>query len=157
VRATLPGVSAGAHPDRCRRAEPQPGCLARELLLRPGQRDGSRRGQVKKVEAILNEGKLEAVRTLLNRVGGSGMTVTEVRGYGHQKGTTERYRGQEHKRVLLTKVKVEMVVEDGRVNALVEELVRATRTGRIGDGKIFVTPVDEAVRIRTLERGKEAI
>ncbi|HXX48696.1 MAG TPA: P-II family nitrogen regulator, partial [Myxococcota bacterium] len=63
----------------------------------------------------------------------------------------------EHKRVLLTKVKVEMVVEDGRVNALVEELVRATRTGRIGDGKIFVTPVDEAVRIRTLERGKEAI
>ena len=112
---------------------------------------------MKKVEAILNEGKLEAVRTLLNRVGVSGMTVTEVRGYGHQKGTTERYRGQEHKRVLLTKVKVEMVVEDGRVNALVEELVRATRTGRIGDGKIFVTPVDEAVRIRTLERGKEAI
>ena len=130
--------------------------MARELLF-TGREPIASADQVKKVEAILNEGKLEAVRTLLNRVGVSGMTVTEVRGYGNQKGKTEHYRGQEHERVLLTKVKIEIVVEDGRGPALVEELLRATRTGRVGDGKIFVLPVEEAVRIRTRERGKEAI
>lgn len=112
---------------------------------------------MKKVEAIVSTSKLDEVRILLSRVGVEGMTVTEVRGYGHERGHTELYRGAEHEVVLLPKVKVEIVVEDGRVPALVEELVRATRTGRVGDGRIFVLPVEDAVRIRTSERGRDAL
>jgi nitrogen regulatory protein P-II 1 len=112
---------------------------------------------VKKVEAIVSTSKLDEVRILLSRVGVEGMTVTEVRGYGHERGHTALYRGAEHEVVLLPKVKVEIVVEDGRVPALVEELVRATRTGRVGDGRIFVLPVEDAVRIRTSERGRDAL
>ena len=112
---------------------------------------------MKKVEAIVSNSKLEEVRALLGRVGIEGMTITDVRGYGLQKGHTELYRGAEHEVHLVPRVKVEIVVEDGRVPALLEELVRATRTGRIGDGKIFVTPVDDAVRIRTSERGRDAL
>jgi nitrogen regulatory protein P-II 1 len=112
---------------------------------------------VKKVEAILSGSKLDDVRVSLARVGVEGMTVTEVRGYGHERGHTELYRGMEHEVHLVARVKVEIVVEDGRVPALVEELLRATRTGRIGDGRIFVLPVEDAVRIRTTERGIEAL
>ena len=112
---------------------------------------------MKKVEAIVSNAKLEDVRISLGRVGVEGMTVTEVRGFGHERGHTELYRGTEHEVMLVPKVKVEIVVEDGRVPALVEALLRATRTGRIGDGKIFVVPVDDAVRIRTTERGSDAL
>jgi nitrogen regulatory protein P-II 1 len=112
---------------------------------------------VKKVEAILNNAKLENVRLSLGRVGIDGMTITDVRGYGRQRGHTELYRGAEHEVHLVPKVKIEIVVEDGRVPALVEELLRAARTGRIGDGKIFVLPVEDAVRIRTSERGRDAL
>jgi nitrogen regulatory protein P-II 1 len=112
---------------------------------------------VKKVEAIVSNSKLEEVRVSLARVGIDGMTITEVRGYGHQKGHTELYRGTEHEVHLVPRVKLEIVVEDGRVPALVEELVRITRTGKVGDGRIFVLPVDDAVRIRTSERGRDAL
>ena len=112
---------------------------------------------MKKVEAIVNNSSLEDIRASLGRVGVEGMTVTEVRGYGRQQGHTETYRGAEHEVHLVPRVKVEIVVEDGRVPALVEELMRATRTGRIGDGKIFVLPVEDAVRIRTRERGRDAL
>jgi nitrogen regulatory protein P-II 1 len=112
---------------------------------------------VKKVEAIVSTSKLDEVRVSLARVGVEGMTVSEVRGYGHERGHTELYRGAEHEVMLVPRVKVEIVVEDSRVPALVEELVRATRTGRVGDGRIFVLPVEEAVRIRTSERGRDAL
>jgi nitrogen regulatory protein P-II 1 len=112
---------------------------------------------LKKVEAIVNNSKVDQLREVLSRVGVEGMTLTEVRGFGKQKGHTELYRGSEHETFLIPRVKVEIVVEDGRVPALVEELLRATRTGRIGDGKIFVTPVEDAVRIRTSERGRDAL
>ncbi|HXZ85947.1 MAG TPA: P-II family nitrogen regulator [Myxococcota bacterium] len=112
---------------------------------------------MKKVEAIINETRMEEIRDLLTRLGVEGMTVSEVRGYGHEKGHTERYRSLQHEYPYVRRLKVEIVVEDGRAPALVEELTRATRTGRIGDGKIFVLPVDEAVRIRTRERGRDAL
>ena len=85
------------------------------------------------------------------------MTVTDVRGFEKDPGRMELYRSEEHEVLLIPRVKVEIVVEDGRVPALVEELLRATRTGRVGDGKIFVLPIDDAVRIRTSERGRDAL
>jgi nitrogen regulatory protein P-II 1 len=112
---------------------------------------------VKQVEAIVNTSKLDDVRASLGRAGVDGMTVSDVRGFGRQKGHSEVYRSAEHKVLLVSKVKVEIVVEDGRVPALLEELVRAVRSGRVGDGKIFVTPVDDVVRIRTNERGRDAL
>jgi len=116
---------------------------------------------VKKVEAIVATSKLDAIRLLLERIGADSLTVTEVRGYGEdyakQKRHTERYRGQEHDVLLNPKVKIEVVVEDSRVPALLADLSRVTWTGKLGDGKIFVIPVDEAVRIRTNERGKDAL
>jgi nitrogen regulatory protein P-II 1 len=112
---------------------------------------------VKKVEAIVHTSKLEEIRASLGRAGVEGMTITEVRGYGSERGHTELYRGAEREVMLIARLKVEIVVEDGRAPALVEELVRVARTGRVGDGKIFVTPVEDAVRIRTSERGKDAL
>jgi nitrogen regulatory protein P-II 1 len=116
---------------------------------------------VKKVEAIVATSKLDAIRTLLERIGADSMTVTEVRGYGEdyakERRHTERYRGQEHHVLLSPKVKVEVVVEDSRVPALLADLSRVTWTGKVGDGKIFVIPVDDALRIRTGERGKDAL
>ncbi len=112
---------------------------------------------MKQVEAIVNTSKLDDVRASLGRAGVDGMTVSDVRGFGRQKGHSEVYRSAEHKVLLVSKVKVEIVVEDGRVPALLEELVRAVRSGRVGDGKIFVTPVDDVVRIRTNERGRDAL
>jgi nitrogen regulatory protein P-II 1 len=105
---------------------------------------------VKSVQAIVDHSKLNDVRASLARAGVDGMTITDVRGY-------EREAGRENKLQLVPKLKIQIVVEDGRVPALVEELVRATRTGRLGDGKIFVLPVDDAVRIRTSERGRDAL
>jgi nitrogen regulatory protein PII len=112
---------------------------------------------VKKVVAIVSPAKLDQIREMLARVGVDGMTVSSVLGLDREHGHTEKYRAVEHVVSFLPRVKVEIVVEDGRVPPLIHELVRVTRTGRIGDGKIFVTPVSDAIRIRTDERGSDAI
>ena len=112
---------------------------------------------MRRVEVITRSSKLEAVRDLLARVGVDGMTVTEVRGFGRQKGHSELYRGTEYAIAFQPKIRIEIIVEDPRAPALIEALVKATWSGKIGDGKIFVTPVDDAIRIRTGERGYDAL
>jgi nitrogen regulatory protein P-II 1 len=112
---------------------------------------------VKKIEAVIKPFKLDDVKDALHDVGVSGITVTEVKGFGRQKGHTELYRGAEYVIDFLPKVKVEVVVEDTLVENVIEAISQAARTGRIGDGKIFVIPIDEAVRIRTGDRGADAI
>src|SRR5208283_5044846 len=107
----------------------------------------------KKIEAIIQPHSLEKVKEALIAAGVDGITLTEVRGHGRQKGHTETYRGAEYVVDLIPKVKVETVVSDSRVEAVIEVLCAAARSGKIGDGKIFVSPVDEAVRIRNGERG----
>ena len=112
---------------------------------------------MKKIEAVIKPFKLDDVKDALHDAGVSGMTVTEVKGFGRQKGHTELYRGAEYVIDFLPKVKVEVVVEDNLVENVVEAITEAARTGRIGDGKIFVSPIDEAVRIRTGDKGPDAI
>ncbi len=112
---------------------------------------------MKKVEAIIRPFKLDEVKIALVNAGIVGMTVLEVRGFGRQKGQTERYRGSEYTVEFLQKLKVEIVVEDSQVEMVVEKLVAAARTGEIGDGKIFISPVDQIIRIRTGEKDTEAI
>ena len=112
---------------------------------------------MKKVEAIIKPFKLDDVKDALHEVGVSGMTVTEVKGFGRQKGHTELYRGAEYVIDFLPKVKVEVVVEDGQLANVIEAIAAAARTGRIGDGKIFVSDIAEAIRIRTGDRGTDAI
>jgi nitrogen regulatory protein P-II 1 len=112
---------------------------------------------VKKVEAIIKPFKLDEVKQALTEVGIAGLTATEVKGFGRQKGHTELYRGAEYVVDFLPKVKVEVVVPDQMVGRVIEMIERVAKTGRIGDGKIFVFPVEEAVRIRTGERGEEAL
>ena len=112
---------------------------------------------MKLIKAIIKPFKLDDVRDALNEVGLEGMTVTEVKGFGRQKGHTELYRGAEYVVDFLPKVKVEIVVPDDLVAKVTEAIQTAANTGRIGDGKIFVTPVSEAIRIRTGERGDDAI
>ena len=112
---------------------------------------------MKKIEAIIKPFKLDEVKEALNEIGLRGMTVTEVKGFGRQKGHTELYRGAEYVVDFLPKVKIEIVMEDGLVERAVEVITQAARTERIGDGKIFVSTIEEAVRIRTGEKGGEAI
>lgn len=112
---------------------------------------------MKKVEAIIKPFKLDEVKDALGALGLQGMTVTEARGFGRQKGHTELYRGAEYTVDFLPKIKLELVVEDDRLDAVLDAIVEAGRTGKIGDGKIFVSSIDEAVRIRTGERGSDAI
>ncbi|MEM9264479.1 MAG: P-II family nitrogen regulator [Cyanobacteria bacterium P01_F01_bin.13] len=112
---------------------------------------------MKKIEAIIRPFKLDEVKIALVNAGVVGMTVSEVRGFGRQKGQTERYRGSEYTVEFLQKLKVEIVVDDEQVDTIVEQVIAAARTGEIGDGKIFVTPVNEVVRIRTGERNSEAV
>ena len=114
-------------------------------------------GEVKKVEAIIKPFKLDDVKDALHDAGVSGITVTEVKGFGRQKGHTELYRGAEYVIDFLPKVKIEVVVEDSLVDNVVEAIAESARTGRIGDGKIFVLDVEQAVRIRTGDRGADAI
>ena len=125
-------------------AEPSP-----ELRLEPKE--------MKKIEAIIKPFKLDEVKEALHEVGLQGMTVTEAKGFGRQKGHTELYRGAEYVVDFLPKVKIELVVEDSLVERALEAIQQAARTGRIGDGKIFVTPVDEVIRIRTGETGPDAV
>lgn len=112
---------------------------------------------MKKVEVIIKPFKLDDVKEALTSVGVQGMTVTEVKGFGRQKGHKEIYRGAEYLVDFLPKIKVEMVVPSEMVDQVIEKVIAAARTGSIGDGKIFVTPVEEAARIRTGERGRDAI
>ena len=112
---------------------------------------------MKKIEAIIQPYKLDEVKAALIGIGISGMTISEVRGHGRQKGHTEVYRGAEYKVDLLPKVKLEMVVPTANVNLVVETLTAAARSGKIGDGKIFVSSLDDVVRIRNGERGETAI
>jgi nitrogen regulatory protein P-II 1 len=112
---------------------------------------------VKKVEAIIKPFKLDDVKDALHDAGVSGITVTEVKGFGRQKGHTELYRGAEYVIDFLPKVKIEVVMEDGMVDRAIEAIQQAAHTGRIGDGKIFVLDVEQAVRIRTGDRGADAI
>jgi nitrogen regulatory protein P-II 1 len=112
---------------------------------------------MKKVEAIIKPFKLEEVKDALGDVGIEGMTVSEVKGFGRQKGHTEIYRGSEYTVDFLPKIKIEMVLPDNRVDAAVTAIVGSAKTGKIGDGKIFVTPIDEAIRIRTEEKGEQAV
>ncbi len=112
---------------------------------------------MKKVEAIIKPFKLDEVKEALHEIGVSGITVTEAKGFGRQKGHTELYRGAEYVVDFLPKVKLEVVVEDSLADRVVEAIAAAAQTGRIGDGKIFVTNIDEAIRIRTGERGGDAI
>src|SRR5271166_4690734 len=107
---------------------------------------------MKKIEAIIKPFKLEEVKDTLGEIGIEGMTVTEVKGFGRQKGHTEIYRGSEYTVDFLPKVKLEVVVPDNRVDDAVASIVKAAKTGKIGDGKIFVSTIDEAVRIRTEEK-----
>ena len=113
--------------------------------------------QMKLVTAIIKPFKLEEVRSALTDLGLQGMTVTEVKGYGRQKGHTEIYRGAEYAVSFLPKIKIEVVVPEGTVDKAVEAIVRTARTGQIGDGKIFVSPIEHAVRVRTGETDDSAI
>jgi len=112
---------------------------------------------MKKIEAIVKPFKVDDIKNALNKIGIQGMTVTEVKGFGRQKGHTEVYRGTEYKIDFLPKVKIEVVVTDERVNQVTETIEGAAKTGKIGDGKIFLSPVEEVIRIRTGERGKDAV
>ena len=112
---------------------------------------------MKKIEAIIKPFKLSEVRDALHEVGVSGMTVAEVKGFGRQKGHLEIYRGNEYTVDFLPKLKLEMVLPDHLVNAAVDAILKTAKTGKIGDGKIFVSSIEEAIRIRTEERGDQAI
>jgi nitrogen regulatory protein P-II 1 len=121
------------------------------------RRHPNRTEAMKKIEAIIKPFKLDEVKDALHEVGLKGITVTEAKGFGRQKGHTELYRGAEYVVDFLPKVKIEVVLEDSLVDRAIEAIQKAAHTGRIGDGKIFVTTVEEAIRIRTGERGTDAI
>ena len=129
----------------------QPSGIAWEAAGRPAH------GRMKKIEAVIKPFKLDEVKEALHEVGLQGITVVEAKGFGRQKGHTELYRGAEYVVDFLPKVKIEVVCDDDVVERAVEAIVNAARTGRIGDGKIFVTSVEEVIRIRTGERGEDAI
>ena len=112
---------------------------------------------MKKIEAIVKPFKLEDIKVALAEVGVEGMTVTEVKGFGRQKGHTEIYRGSEYTVDFLPKLKIEIVVDDGDAESVVEAIIKAAKTGKIGDGKVFVSAVEEAIRIRTEEKGASAV
>ena len=112
---------------------------------------------MKKIEAIIKPFKLDEVKEALNGIGIKGMTVSEVKGYGRQKGHTEIYRGAEYVVDFVPKIKIEIIVESDQVDQVVDTIIRVTRTGKIGDGKIFILPVERIIRVRTGETGNEAV
>jgi len=112
---------------------------------------------MKKIEAIIKPFKLTEVKDALHELGIQGMTVTEVKGFGRQKGHTEIYRGSEYTVDFLPKIKIETVIADNQVTAAVDAIIKAAKTGKIGDGKVFVSNIEEAIRIRTDERGETAV
>lgn len=112
---------------------------------------------MKKIEAIVKPFKLDEVKEALGEIGVTGMTVTEVKGFGRQKGHTEIYRGSEYTVDFLPKIKLEVVLDDQQLDQAVAAIVKAAKTGKIGDGKVFVSPIEQAIRIRTEEKGEKAI
>ena len=112
---------------------------------------------MKKIEAVIKPFKLNEVKDALHEIGLTGMTVSEVKGFGRQKGHTEIYRGSEYTVDFLPKIKIEIVLADSQVQAAVDTIVKSARTGKIGDGKVFISPVEDAVRIRTDEKGDKAV
>jgi len=128
-----------------------------ERRAEPSLVEGPETDEMKKVEAIIKPFKLDDVKDALSEIGIHGITAVEVKGFGRQKGHTELYKGAEYVVDFLPKVKIEVVIDDDQVTKVVEAIERAARSGKIGDGKIFVIPVDEAVRIRTGERGVDAL
>ena len=112
---------------------------------------------MKKIEAVIKPFKLDEVREALAEVGVTGLTVTEVKGFGRQKGHTEIYRGSEYTVDFLPKIKIEIVLADNMVEAAVDAIVKAAKTGKIGDGKVFVSPIENVIRIRTEETGEKAV
>ncbi|CAG0992325.1 Nitrogen regulatory protein P-II [Methylophilaceae bacterium] len=112
---------------------------------------------MKKIEAVIKPFKLDEVRESLSEIGVTGLTVTEVKGFGRQKGHTELYRGAEYVVDFLPKIKLELVIADHLADASVEAIIKAARTGKIGDGKIFVTSIEQVIRIRTGETGEDAV
>jgi nitrogen regulatory protein P-II 1 len=127
--------------------------------MRGGFRANERRleGRMTKLEAVIQTSKLDAVKDALHEIGVEGMTVLEARGHGRQKGHTEVYRGREYTVDLIPKLKLELVLADDLVEKAVQTIISAARTGKIGDGKIFLTKVDDAIRIRNEERGESAL
>src|SRR2546422_9426591 len=123
---------------------------ARAKLLNPG-------AKMKKIEAIIKPFKLEEVKDALGEIGVEGMTVTEVKGFGRQKGHTEIYRGSEYTVDFLPKIKLEIVLGDSQLENAVATIIKASKTGKIGDGKVFVSNIEESVRIRTEEKGEQAV
>ena len=136
---------------------------ATQTLFRPGFDtptglwESARRSHMKKIEAIIKPFRLEDVKDALHEIGIQGMTVSEVKGFGRQKGHTEVYRGAEYTVDFLPKLKVELVIADSQVEPVVAAIIKGAKTGKIGDGKIFVTAVEEAIRIRTGENGESAV
>ena len=112
---------------------------------------------MKKIEAIIKPFKLDDVKEALNEIGIQGMTISEVKGYGRQKGHKEIYRGAEYVVDFIPKIKIEVVVDADRVEEVIEKTLQAANTGKIGDGKIFVVPIEQAVRVRTGEKGRDAL
>ena len=131
------------------------GTLPGQRARRPHHMEGH--WPMKKIEAIIQPSRFDAVKDALHEIGVEGMTVLEVRGHGRQKGHTEFYRGNEYKVDLLPKIKIEMVVPDALAEQAVQAILRAAKTGKIGDGKVFLTHVDDAIRIRNDERGDAAL
>jgi nitrogen regulatory protein P-II 1 len=135
-----------------------PGCSIRRSPAPAGAHENEEKDVVmKKVEAIIKPFKLDEVKEGLNAIGVQGITVTEVKGFGRQNGHTELYRGAEYVVDFLPKIKIEIAVSDDQAEKVVETIVQTANTGRIGDGKIFVLPMEEAIRIRTGERGPDAV
>ena len=128
-----------------------------ELAAKPRPGLAKPHKDMKKIEAIIKPFKLEEVKDALGDVGIEGMTVTEVKGFGRQKGHTEIYRGSEYTVDFLPKIKLELVLPDSQVDTAVSAIVKTAKTGKIGDGKVFVTTIEDAVRIRTEERGELAV
>ncbi len=112
---------------------------------------------MKKIEAIIRPFKLDDVREALSEIGVRGMTLTEVKGYGRQKGHTELYRGSEYKIDFLPKIKLEIIAKDSMVETIVSTIIKVAKTGQVGDGKIFVFPVEDVIRVRTEESGEDAL
>src|SRR5512132_338909 len=151
ARTVLPGTVESS---KSRHGSDHPGCR----WVRTGSdQQSERQFSMKKIEAIIKPFKLDDVKQALHELGLQGITVLEAKGFGRQKGHTELYRGAEYVVDFLPKVKIELVVEDTLVEQAVEAIQQAARTGRIGDGKIFITSVEDAIRVRTGERGVEAI
>ena len=125
--------------------------------MTPGGAPPRKDEAMKKIEAIIKPFKLDEVKTALHEVGVTGMTVSEVRGFGRQKGHTEVYRGREYTVDLLPKIKIEIVIPDNLVDAAIDAILQSASTGKIGDGKIFISKIDQAIRIRNQERGVSAL